>query len=132
MAVDVKNEYRQITGIILGCGNRGQNYAEYARHFPERFRLVAVAEPRSNVRDKLQKHFSLDSNHVYDDWRQLIDPKVERLADCALITLPDREHYEAAIGLARKGYHLLLEKLFAFVKRIKLFSLFVTSYDIYQ
>jgi predicted dehydrogenase len=27
-----------------------------------------------------------------------------------LITLPDCEHYEAAIQLAKKGYHILLEK----------------------
>ena len=26
-------QYRQVTGIIVGCGNRGQNYAEYARLF---------------------------------------------------------------------------------------------------
>ena len=103
-------EHRQITGIILGCGNRGQNYAEYARHLPERFRLVAMADPRSVVREKVQKMYSLDAKNVYSDWRQLADPKVERLADCALITLPDREHHEAAIQMAKKGYHLLLEK----------------------
>ena len=104
------DEYRQVTGIIVGCGSRGQNYAEYARHFPERFRLVAVADPRQVVREKLRKVYSLDANHVYDDWRRLADDNVERLADCALITLPDREHHEAAVRLARKGYHILLEK----------------------
>ena len=35
---------------------------------------------------------------------------MERLADCALITLPDREHHQAAVQLAKKGYHILLEK----------------------
>ena len=35
---------------------------------------------------------------------------VERLADCALVTLPDKEHYEAVMQLANKGYHILLEK----------------------
>jgi predicted dehydrogenase len=104
------NEYRQITGIIVGCGNRGKNYAEYARHFPERFRLVAIADPRSVVRKQLQKLYSLDDKYVYDDWRGLADSNIERLADCALITLPDREHYEAATQLAKKGYHILLEK----------------------
>jgi predicted dehydrogenase len=105
-----KNEYQQKTGIIVGCGNRGQNYAEYAGHFPERFRLVAIADPRSVVRKKLQKLYSLDDKYVYDDWRRLADSNDERLADCAVIALPDREHYEAAIQLAKKGYHILLEK----------------------
>lgn len=104
------DNYRQITGIIVGCGNRGQNYAVYARHFPERFRLIAVADPRAVVREKLQKLYSLDDKHVYDDWHRLAEPNVERLADCALVTLPDREHYQAVIELAKKGYHILLEK----------------------
>lgn len=110
MGTTPAQDQRQITGIILGCGNRGQNYAEYARHFPERFRLVAIADTRSVVREKLQKTYSLDAKNVHDDWRRLADPSVERLADCALITLPDREHHEAAVQLAKKGYHLLLEK----------------------
>jgi predicted dehydrogenase len=101
---------RQITGIIVGCGNRGQNYASYARHLPERFRLVAIADSRLVIRQKLQKIYSLDDKYVFNDWRELAASNVDRFADCALITLPDREHYEAVIQLANKGYHILLEK----------------------
>jgi predicted dehydrogenase len=104
------SEYRQITGIIVGCGSRGQKFAEYARHYSERFRLIAVADPRSVVREKLQKRYSLEDKYVYDDWRRLTNSNVERLADCAIITLPDREHHEATVQLTKKGYHILLEK----------------------
>jgi len=103
-------EDRQITGIIVGCGDRGQNYAEYARYFPKRFRLIAIVDPRLIVRQKLQKIYSLDDKYIFNDWHQLVSSNIERLADCALITLPDREHYEAATQLANKGYHILLEK----------------------
>ena len=99
---------RQVTGIVVGCGNRGQNYALYARNLPERFRLIAIADSRLVIRQKLQKMYSLDDKYVFEDWRQLAD--VERLADCALVTLPDKEHYEAVMQLAKKGYHILLEK----------------------
>ena len=104
------NEGRQITGIIVGCGNRGQNYAEYARYDPKHFRLIAIADPRTAVRQKLQKRHSIEDKYVYDDWRRLADSNTERLADCVLITLPDREHYQAVIQFAKKGYHILLEK----------------------
>ncbi|CAF0993156.1 unnamed protein product [Rotaria sordida] len=107
---DKNSLQRQVTGIILGCGSRGQTYAEYARHLPDRFRLVAIADSRPSVRHKVQQLYSLDDQHVYDDWHRLVTPDVPRLADCALITLPDREHYEAALQLAAKGYHILLEK----------------------
>jgi predicted dehydrogenase len=104
------SESRQVTGIIVGCGNRGQNYSEYALCHPQRFRIIAIADPRLSVRQRLQRTYSLDNQYVFDDWRQLVSTNVPRLADCALITLPDREHYEAAIQLANKGYHILLEK----------------------
>ena len=103
-------QFRQVTGIIIGCGNRGQTYAEYARYFPALFRIAAIADPRSAVRQKLQRCYSLPNQCVFADWHELVSPDVERLADCALITLPDREHYEAVIQLANKGYHILLEK----------------------
>lgn len=103
-------QYRQVTGIVIGCGNRGQTYAEYARYYPTLFRIAAIADPRSAVRQKLQRYYSLADQYVFADWHELVAPDVERLADCALITLPDREHYEAAIQLANKGYHILLEK----------------------
>ena len=104
------NSSRLITGIILGCGNRGENYAEYARYYPQRFRLIAIADPRLIIRQKFQRIYSLDNQYVFQDWRQLITPTIPRIADCVLITLPDREHYEAVIELAKKGYHILLEK----------------------
>ena len=105
--------FRQVTGIIVGCGNRGQNYAEYARYFPSLFRIIAIVDPRLSVRQKLQRHYSLEDRYVFADWRELVSADVDRLADCALITLPDRQHYEAAIQLASKGYHILFEKLMA-------------------
>lgn len=101
---------RQVTGIIIGCGNRGENYAEYARYFPKYFRLVAIVDSRLIVRKKFQRIYSLDDQYVFDDWRRLVVPNMKRLADCVLITLPDREHYQAVIELANKGYHILLEK----------------------
>jgi hypothetical protein len=56
---------RQITGIIVGCGNRGENYAEYARYFPKHFRLIAIVDPRLIVRQKLQKIYSLDDKYIF-------------------------------------------------------------------
>lgn len=101
---------RQITGIIIGCGNRGENYAEYARYFPKYFRLIGVVDPRINVRKKFQRMYSLNDEYIFDDWRQLIVSNMKCLADCVLLTLPDREHYQATKELAKKGYHILLEK----------------------
>ena len=38
---------RTVTAVVVGCGNRGQNYAAFALDFPSRLKIVAVAEPVS-------------------------------------------------------------------------------------
>ena len=45
---------------------------------------------------------------ILDDWTKLA--KLDKLADCAFITTQDQMHMEPAVILAKKGYHLLLEK----------------------
>ncbi|CAF0754184.1 unnamed protein product [Didymodactylos carnosus] len=106
---NVSSSFRQVTGIILGCGSRGTVYSSYANFYPERFNIVAIADNRLAARKKLQKRFNLDDKHVYDNW-QHVAALENKIADCVLIALPDIEHYEATIAFASKGYHILLEK----------------------
>ena len=39
----------QVTAVVVGCGNRGQNYAAFALDFPSRLKIVGVAEPVSQL-----------------------------------------------------------------------------------
>ena len=34
-----------MTALVVGCGNRGQNYANFALDFPGRLAVVGLAEP---------------------------------------------------------------------------------------
>ena len=38
-----------VTLLIIGAGQRGQCYADYARLHPDQARVVGVAEPRERV-----------------------------------------------------------------------------------
>ena len=38
---------RTVTAVVVGCGNRGQNYAAFALDFPSRLKILGVAEPVS-------------------------------------------------------------------------------------
>ncbi|KAG0720283.1 putative oxidoreductase YjhC [Chionoecetes opilio] len=100
--------HRKVTAVIVGAGNRGKNYARYAEQFPDLFQVVAVAEPREHARSFIQKHHSLPQQHCYPGWESLTT--VEKLADCAIIATQDQQHLEPAVMLAKKGYHILLEK----------------------
>ncbi len=94
--------------MVVGAGNRGSRYAEYARHYPDRLRIVGVAEPRAYFRERLAQAHGIPDRAVFSDWRELAERP--RLADGAIIATQDVLHVEPAVALAAQGYHLLLEK----------------------
>ncbi|XP_069991140.1 trans-1,2-dihydrobenzene-1,2-diol dehydrogenase-like isoform X3 [Penaeus vannamei] len=101
-------EQRKVTTVIVGAGNRGQNYARYSEEYPDLLQIVAVAEPRQNRRENIQKIHSLPQERCYKDWEDLV--KEPKLADCAIVATQDQDHLKPSVALAKLGYHILLEK----------------------
>ena len=99
---------KPVTVMVLGAGSRGTGYSVYAGEFPDRAKVVAVAEPREPYRRRMVETYGIDRANVMTDWVQAIDKP--RLADAVLICMPDALHARPAIEMARKGYHILLEK----------------------
>jgi predicted dehydrogenase len=93
--------------LIIGAGQRGQCYAEYARLHPDQAQVVGVAEPRPAYRTRLAEAHQVPPENVVADWRALLRPG---LADAVIIATPDTLHTEPAIAFAGLGYALLLEK----------------------
>nr|XP_020663683.1 uncharacterized protein LOC110086815 [Pogona vitticeps] len=98
----------QISVLVIGAGNRGQNYASYALHYPARMKVIGVADPRAFARKALQEAHKIDKDNVFDDWRPAAER--EKFADAVIIATPDRLHKAPAVAFAQKGYHILLEK----------------------
>ena len=96
-----------VTFLIIGAGQRGQVYAEYARLHPDEARVVGVAEPRDAYRTRLAEAHAVPQENVVADWRDLLRPG---LADAVIIATPDRLHTDPAIAFAGLGYDILLEK----------------------
>ena len=94
--------------VIVGAGSRGTGYATYASAFPDRARVVGVAEPRDFYRRRLAETHGIPPQNVFEDWKDLAAR--EKLADAAIIATQDAMHAEPAIAFADKGYHMLLEK----------------------
>ncbi|XP_073679711.1 putative oxidoreductase YteT isoform X2 [Garra rufa] len=94
--------------IVVGAGNRGDNYSGYAVIFPDRMRVVGIADPRDFARKKLQARHKVADENTFNDWRCIAER--EKFADAVLICTPDRLHKDPAVALAKKGYHVLLEK----------------------
>ena len=90
---------------IVGAGQRGAGYAEWIGRQPGA-RVVAVAEPRAHQRERLAREHG--ATQVFSSWEELA--AAPRLADAAVVSTQDAAHAGPAVALARKGYHLLVEK----------------------
>ena len=99
---------KPIKVIIVGAGCRGICYSNYAARFPERMKIVGVAEPRNHYRKVMAEKFNIPACHAAEDWRELSD--LPRFADAVIIATPDREHLHPALAFSDKKYHILLEK----------------------
>ncbi|KAK4315239.1 hypothetical protein Pmani_013514 [Petrolisthes manimaculis] len=103
-----QQQQRKVTVVVIGAGHRGKNYSQYALQFPHLLDVVGVAEPRRYTRQQFRLTHSLPDDRCYSTWEEL--SAVSKFADCAVISTQDQLHVEPAVAMARKGYHILLEK----------------------
>ncbi|NUR85740.1 MAG: Gfo/Idh/MocA family oxidoreductase [Nonomuraea sp.] len=99
---------RPITLAVVGAGARGAAYAELAAAHPSLVEIVAVAEPRSEVRERFAVRHGLRDEQVFGDWKQLA--AAGRIADAVLVATLDADHLEPTRVFAEQGYDILLEK----------------------
>ncbi len=99
---------KQLKIILIGAGNRGETYTDIMAQMPDRFQVTAVAEPIDSRRLAIQKRHGIPDELCFTDWRSLLD--LGRIADAAIISTMDRQHYEPAMKAISLGYDLLLEK----------------------
>ncbi|MFI0350352.1 Gfo/Idh/MocA family protein [Actinomadura sp. 9N407] len=98
------------TIAVVGAGLRGSTYARRILA-TARGRIVAVAEPDPQRRERFAAEHRIPPDRVFASWTELVDAGREhRLADGAIIATQDTEHAEPAVRLAGQGYHILLEK----------------------
>lgn len=97
-----------VSVALVGAGARGKGYTNYALDHPDELRVVAVAEPIAERRKCMRDAHAILPENIFSDWRELAAR--ERLADAVIIATQDAMHVEPAVALARKGYHMLLEK----------------------
>ena len=94
--------------VVVGAGGRGTGYATFARHFPERLRIVGVAEPRKWYRENLVKLYNIPKENAVNDWSELATRP--RFADGVIIATQDAMHVEPTVAFAKLKYAVLLEK----------------------
>ncbi|MFO1492547.1 MAG: Gfo/Idh/MocA family oxidoreductase [Kiritimatiellia bacterium] len=99
---------KPVTLAIVGAGKRGEAYAAYALQHPDLARVVAVAEPREHLRNRLADQHGVAPENRFASYEDLAQRP--RLCDAALVCTQDRMHVQPVEALAPKGYAILLEK----------------------
>ncbi|KAK9767056.1 hypothetical protein K7432_003410 [Basidiobolus ranarum] len=96
-----------VTACIIGVGNRGSLYANFALKNPHLLKIVGVASPTEFRRFNLAKRHNISSEHIFSNWKELaVQP---RIADAVIISNLDSLHYHSALAFIESGYHILLE-----------------------
>lgn len=100
---------KQVTVAIAGLGSRGKDtYAPTARLFPDRMKIVAIADIDPARVEEVKKIYQIPEERCFDSAEQMLDQP--RLADVIFITTQDQQHVKQAVRAMEKGYDILLEK----------------------
>ncbi|MBE6399072.1 MAG: Gfo/Idh/MocA family oxidoreductase [Lentisphaerae bacterium] len=93
---------------VIGAGARGFGYATYARQFPERLQIVAVADPDDFRRNKMGNLYNIPEAMRFKSYQEFVSKP--KMCDAVAICTQDNLHEAPAIACAKCGYHILLEK----------------------
>jgi len=100
---------KPIEAVLIGAGGRGiGGVGRFAERFPEELNFVAVAEPIKERRDYFARVHNIPEENCFESWEDVVER--EQMAPLCFNMTMDRTHYESAMKLLDKGYHLFLEK----------------------
>ncbi len=97
-----------VTFAIAGFGDRGSTYASMEKQFPDKMKVVAVADLDPAKVEKARNLYQIPEENCFSSAEEMLEQ--DRLADVMVVSTMDRQHVGHAIPALRKGYHILLEK----------------------
>ncbi len=99
---------KPVSAILIGAGNRGNIYADYAIIHPDELNIIGVADQDAVRNGRFaRKHNVIAANRFYN-WEDVF--KRDKFADAVIIATPDQLHAPACLQALGKGYDVLLEK----------------------
>lgn len=97
-----------ISVAVIGAGNRGNLYSDFATLYPEKLKITAVAEPNEERRNAFATKHKLNTDLIFLSYEELLAK--EKLCDAVIVATQDHDHYEPVMKALEKGYHVLVEK----------------------
>lgn len=97
------------TVAIIGLGARGHHtYAKYQHLFPERMKIVAIADTDPEKVKIVKEEFNVADEMCFPSAMALLEKG--KLADVIIIATQDGDHREHTLKAIEVGYEILLEK----------------------
>ncbi len=101
-------EIKKLRAMLVGAGNRGCVYADYALQMPSELEIVGVVEPNGLRWEEAAERYSLDRKNCFRNLDEFLQAKID--CDFVINATMDEMHYETAKKLMVAGYDMLLEK----------------------
>lgn len=94
--------------VLVGAGNRGETYTNIMHELPDKYQVVAVAEPVESRRNHVKELHQIPDEMCFENYTQLFQKG--KIGDLAIIATQDRMHYAPAMAAIALKYDILLEK----------------------
>ena len=111
MEQEIGSENKPISAVIVGGGHRSIIYGDYSLKHPDELRIVGIADPNGERRRMAAARYGFSEDRCFEDAEALA--RAPKFADAVINGTMDRQHFETAAPLLRRGYDMLLEKPFS-------------------
>ena len=99
---------KTIKVILIGAGLRGMEYTDIMKDLGDKYKIVAVAEPIESRRNYIKEKHGIDDSLCFVSYEPLFE--LGKIADLAIISTMDQQHFDPAMKAISLRYDLLLEK----------------------
>jgi len=99
---------KKLKAVLLGAGNRGTIYCDYALRRPDELEIVAVIDTNEFRAVEGAKRYGIAKENCFTSLDDFIEAKIE--CDFVVNGTTDRYHYETAMKVVGAGYNMILEK----------------------
>lgn len=97
-----------LTFAAIGCGSRVRVYTKLISALPDRYQVVAAADPKPDRLQMMRDLIPAGSLRTFASDRELL--AAGKLADIMMIGTQDAFHVQPCLEAMRLGYDILLEK----------------------
>lgn len=99
---------KKLKAVLVGAGDRGCVYADYALRHPEELQIIGVVDVNELRRTEAAMRYGVSAEYVYSSLNAFLETGTE--CDFVINATMDEWHYETAKAIISAGYNMQMEK----------------------